>query len=70
MTFIQTESQIGGHEGLGNRELLIFLFLFLFLFFLFVFLRFTPAAYGGSQARSLIGAIAASLRYSHSNTKS
>ena len=29
-----------------------------------------PAAYGGSQARGLIGAVAASLRQRHSNTKS
>ena len=30
----------------------------------------TPAAYGGSQARGLIGAVAASLRQSHSNAGS
>ena len=29
-----------------------------------------PAAYGGSQARSLIGATAASLHHSHSNAGS
>ena len=29
-----------------------------------------PAAYGGSQARGLIGAVAASLRQSHSNAGS
>ena len=28
-----------------------------------------PAAYGGSQARGLIGAIAVSLCQSHSNTR-
>ena len=45
--------------------------LFLFLFFcLFAFSRATPAAYGGSQARGLIGAIAAGLRHSHSNVGS
>ena len=27
----------------------------------------TPSAYGGSQARGLIGAVAASPRHSHSN---
>ena len=37
--------------------------LFFFFFFgLFAFSRAAPAAYGGSQARGLIGAIAASLR--------
>ena len=40
-----------------------------FFFFLsFVFFRATPAAYGGSQDRGLIGAVAASLQYSHSHS--
>ena len=33
-------------------------------------LRAAPEAHGGSQARDLIGAIAASLRHSHSNAGS
>ena len=33
----------------------------------FAFSRAAPVAYGGSQARSLIGAVAAGLRQSHSN---
>ena len=40
-------------------------------FIFLVFLPFSwaaPMAYGGSQARSLIGAVATSLRQSHSNT--
>ena len=36
----------------------------------FVFSRAAPAAYGGSRARGLIGAVAASLCYSHSNAGS
>jgi len=32
--------------------------------------RATPMAYGGSQARGPIGAVAAGLRHSHSNTRS
>ena len=36
----------------------------------FVFFRATPVAYGGSQARGLIRAIAPSLRQSHSNARS
>ena len=40
---------------------------FLFFNFFFVFSRAAPAAYGGSQARGLIGAIAAGLRQSRSN---
>ena len=37
------------------------------LSFFFVFSRFAPMAYGGSQARDPIGAVAASLHHSHSN---
>ena len=38
--------------------------------FFFVFSRAAPLPYGGSQARGLIRAVAASLRQSHSNAKS
>ena len=43
-----------------------------FLNFIFVFCLFraAPVAYGGSQARGLIGAIAASLHHSHSSARS
>ena len=37
---------------------------------LFVFSRAVPAAYGGSQARGLIGAVAVGLHHSHSNAGS
>ena len=46
------------------------LFLFLFFFVFLSFPRATPAAYGGSQARGLIGAVAAGLHQSHSNAGS
>ena len=36
-------------------------------FCLFAFLGAAPAAYGGSQARGLIRAVATGLRQSHSN---
>ena len=39
-------------------------------FFVFCLFRATPGAYGGSQARGRIGAVAASLHYSHNNTES
>ena len=42
----------------------------LFFFWSFCLLRATPAAYGGSQARGLIGAVATGLRQSHSNVGS
>ena len=41
-----------------------------FSFFLSVFSRAAPAACEGSQARGLIGAVAASLHQSHSNAGS
>ena len=44
--------------------------LLFFLFGLFAFSRVAPMAYGGSQARDLIGAVATSLRQSHSNSGS
>ena len=44
--------------------MIIFYFIYCFLLF-----RATPTAYGGSQARSPVGATAANLCYSHSNIK-
>ena len=43
---------------------------FFFLFLSFCLFRVAPEAYGSSQARSLIAAIAAGLCQSHSNTGS
>ena len=40
------------------------------MFCLFSFSRAAPAAYGGSQARGLIRAVATSLHQSHSNARS
>ena len=40
---------------------------FFFFFGLFAISWAAPTAYGGSQARGLIGAVAAGLRQSHSN---
>ena len=42
----------------------------LFIFLSLVLLRATPATYGGSQVRGLIGAEAAGLHHSHSNARS
>ena len=41
-----------------------------FFFFFFCLFSATPEAYGGSQARDQIGAVAAGLCHSHSNTRS
>jgi len=54
-------------------------FQYVLIFFFFFFLSFVvvvaiswaaPAAYGGSQARGLVGAVATGLRQSHSNAGS
>ena len=45
-------------------------FCFVRLFVLFLLFRAIPTAYGGSQARDQIGAVAASLHHSHSNAGS
>ena len=48
-----------------------FVFCFcVFSFFCFLLFRATPAAYGGSQAKGPIGAIAASLLHSHIGSES
>jgi len=49
---------------------LIYFFLFLFILCLFAISWAAPAAYGDSQARGRIGAVAAGLRQSHSNAGS
>ena len=48
----------------------LFFILFMYLFCLFAFSRAAPAAYGRSQARGGIGAVAAGLHQSHSNVGS
>ena len=45
-----------------------FFFFFFFFFGLFAISWAAPTAYGGSQARGRIGAIAAGLHHSHSNS--
>ena len=46
-------------------HLLLLLLLFFFFFGLFAFSRAAPVAYGGSQARGPIGAVAPSLHHSN-----
>ena len=50
-------------------QFLIF-YLFIYFFNLFAISWAAPMAYGGSQARGLIGAVATSLHQSHSNSGS
>ena len=81
---IAKAAALGGNQGdrfvkglawsLVNSKYLLamvfFVCLFCFVFGLFAFSRAAPTAYGGSQARDRIGAVAAGLCQSHSNTRS
>ena len=51
-------------------RILFILYIYLFIFCLFAFSRATPVAYGGSQARGQIGAVADGLHHSHSHVGS
>ena len=53
----------------GVSGTLFYLFYFILSFF-FPFSRAAPTAHGDSQARGPVGAVAAGLHQSHSNTKS
>ena len=53
-----------------NRINYSFFFFFFFFFSLFAFSRAAPSAYGGSQTRDPVGAVAAGLHQSHSNVRS
>ena len=67
--FITTEPQ----QELEDSTLFIYFLIFklcVCVCVFYAFARATPVAYGGSQARGLIRAIAASLHQSHSNSGS
>ena len=61
-THIPTDTTSGLNPRSHNKNLRIFFFFFVFFF------RATLTAYGGSQARGQIGAVAADLHHSHSNS--
>ena len=64
--------------GLSNNLVLTILFIWIFILFYFILIFFVflpflgplPMAYGGSQARGLIKAVATSLHQSNSNAGS
>ena len=56
--------------GLGWVFVLFVGFLFVCLLGFFLLFRALPVAYGSSQARGRIGAVAVSLHHSHSNARS
>ena len=53
-----------------GKEALLFLGFFFFFLYFCLFFRAAPMVYGGSHAGGLFGAVAASLRQSHSNVGS
>ena len=57
-------------RGKSLQSFVLSVCLFVCLFCLFAISWAAPMAYGGSQARGLIGAVAASLLQSHRNTRS
>jgi len=57
-------------KKLESKQVLIYPKISFFSFFFFFLFRAVPAAYGGSRARGLIGAVAAGLFHSHSNARS
>ena len=72
---VESSSTLRMHSKIsqGRARLLLLLFIYLFIYlFIFVFCPFrsAPAAYGGSQTRGPVGAVAAGLHHSHSNARS
>ena len=65
-----TYLRVHGDSLSGAGKVLMSLFFFFFFFCLFSFFRAAPSAYGGFQARGLIGAVAAGLHHSHSSMAS
>ena len=56
-----------------SKEYFIFILFYVCMYvcmYLFCPFKATPAAYGGSQARGLIGAVVTGLHHSHSNSRS
>ena len=63
--------ELDSYFGFISSALPAFYFYFiLFFYFIFVFSRAAPEAYGGSQARGPIRAVATGLCHSHSNVGS
>ena len=62
---VELELQLLAYTTVTERPLLFYLFICLLSFF-----RAAPAAYGGSQARGLIGTVVAGLHQGHSNARS
>ena len=65
-----TETQAMLVKGVLHLYSLPWSYLFIYLFIVFCPFRATPAEYGGSQARGLIGTVANGPCQSYSNTRS
>ena len=68
----KTQGMMGGHisDNIFPDYLDQVVFFLFVCFCFFAFFRAAPAAYGGSQARGQIGAVATGLHQSHSNVGS
>lgn len=75
MAIVNNAAQVSAFDSFGyisrygtarSYDNSIFYFIY---FYFFDFFRAAPAAYGGSQAKGPIGAVAAGLRHSHSNAR-
>ena len=66
--YLKERSQTVVRKKKDTGYFILFILFFIFAFTSFFF-RAAPAAHGGSQAKGQIGATAASLRHSHSNTR-
>ena len=53
----------------SNPSIYIYIYIYIYYYYYCLF-RAAPAAYGGSQARSQIGAVVAGLHHSYSNAGS
>ena len=62
----EEKDNLNSPSSVKEIECLFFIFIYLFI----CCFRATPIAYGGSQSRGQIGAVAAGLHHSHSNTGS
>ena len=58
------------HQSMWNQGFHSYHLFFFSFFFFFFWEGVAPVAYGASQARGQIGAVAAGLSHSHSNTRS
>ena len=70
INYLQSLHYVPGFATSTSHKIDLFITSYFILFYFIYLFRAAPATYGGSQARSRFGAVAASLHHSHSNTRS